>query len=180
VAHRCHARALGDERADPLLGAVVDELSLSDRQACCIVRALLRRPRILILDEATSALDVATRDRLFALIGRLVAEGVGVVFITHRMDEIDQIGDRITVMRSGETVASLDRRSSTPQALVRLMTGADELVTALHAPAGQLGMHPPVAVGAVRVVERLLDEQFYLFPSSRGRRARVAPPFVVS
>ena len=111
------------------LAATVDELSLSDRQACCIVRALLRRPRILILDEATSALDVATRDRLFALVGRLVTEGVGVVFITHRMDEIDQIGDRITVMRSGETVASLDRRSSTPQALVRLMTGADELVT---------------------------------------------------
>jgi ABC-type sugar transport system ATPase subunit len=111
------------------LGAIVDELSLSDRQACCIVRALLRRPRILILDEATSALDVATRDRLFALVGRLVAEGVGVVFITHRMDEIDQIGDRITVMRSGETVASLDRAASTPQELVRLMTGADELVT---------------------------------------------------
>jgi ABC-type sugar transport system ATPase subunit len=111
------------------LAAIVDELSLSDRQACCIVRALLRRPRILILDEATSALDVATRDRLFTLVGRLVAEGVGVVFITHRMDEIDQIGDRITVMRSGETVATLGRAASTPPELVRLMTGADELVT---------------------------------------------------
>ena len=51
------------------------------------------------------------------------------MFITHRMDEIDQIGDRITVMRSGETVASLDREASTPQELVRLMTGSDELVT---------------------------------------------------
>jgi ABC-type sugar transport system ATPase subunit len=112
------------------LATIIDELSLSDRQACCIVRALLRRPRILILDEATSALDVATRDRLFGLVGRLVADGVGVVFITHRMDEIDQIGDRITVMRSGETVACLDRAASTPQELVRLMTGADELVTA--------------------------------------------------
>jgi ABC-type sugar transport system ATPase subunit len=111
------------------LSTIVDELSLSDRQACCIVRALLRKPRVLILDEATSALDVATRDRLFALVGRLVADGVGVVFITHRMDEIEQIGDRITVMRSGETVASLDRRGSTTQQLVRLMTGADELVT---------------------------------------------------
>jgi ABC-type sugar transport system ATPase subunit len=111
------------------LGVPVEDLSLSDRQACCIVRALLRRPRILILDEATSALDVATRDRLFALIGQLAAEGVGVIFITHRMDEIEEIGDRITVMRSGETVANLTRASWTARDLVRLMTGSDELET---------------------------------------------------
>ena len=107
----------------------MEDLSLSDRQACCIVRALLRRPRILILDEATSALDVVTRDRLFALIARLAADGVGVIFITHRMDEIEEIGDRITVMRSGETVASLSRGAWTPRQLVGLMTGAEELVT---------------------------------------------------
>jgi ABC-type sugar transport system ATPase subunit len=121
------------EAFDQLLGRPVDlsvpmeDLSLSDRQACCIVRALLRRPRILILDEATSALDVATRDRLFALVGRLAEDGVGVIFITHRMDEIEEIGDRITVMRSGETVANLTRASWTPHDLVRLMTGSDEL-----------------------------------------------------
>ena len=73
------------------------------------MRALLREPRILILDEATSALDVATRDRLFAIINRLSGQGVGVIFITHRMDEITAIGDRITVMRSGDTVATLER-----------------------------------------------------------------------
>ncbi len=91
------------------LHMAVEELSLSDRQACGIVRALVRDPKILILDEATSALDVATRDRLFAIVGDLSRRGVGVIFITHRMDEIEQIGDRITVMRSGETVAELDR-----------------------------------------------------------------------
>ena len=111
------------------LGAPMEDLSLSDRQACCIVRALLRSPRILILDEATSALDVATRDRLFALVGRLAAEGVGVIFITHRLDEIEEIGDRITVMRSGDTVANLTRASWTARDLVRLMTGSDELET---------------------------------------------------
>jgi ABC-type sugar transport system ATPase subunit len=112
------------------LGAPMEDLSLSDRQACCIVRALLRSPRILILDEATSALDVATRDRLFALVGRLAAGGVGVIFITHRMDEIEEIGDRITVMRSGETVANLTRASWTTRELVRFMTGSDQLETA--------------------------------------------------
>jgi ABC-type sugar transport system ATPase subunit len=109
------------------LDTPVEELSLSDRQACGIVRALLRRPRVLILDEATSALDVATRDRLFRIVGRLSGDGVGVIFITHRMDEIREIGDRITVMRSGETVGVLESGAWTARELVHLMTGSDQL-----------------------------------------------------
>ena len=85
---------------------------------------------MLILDEATSALDVATRDRLFAMVARARRAGIGVIFISHRMDEIDEIGDRITVMRSGETVATLDRGSRPPRELVRLMTGAEHLTRA--------------------------------------------------
>jgi ABC-type sugar transport system ATPase subunit len=124
-------------RARDLLGELLDreldldtaaeELSLSDRQACCIVRALLHRPRVLMLDGATSALDVATRDRLFAIARRLSGEGVGIVFITHRMDEILEIGDRITVMRSGETVATLRRGQWTPDEVVELMSGTGRL-----------------------------------------------------
>jgi ABC-type sugar transport system ATPase subunit len=114
----------------PALGLPADALSLSDRQACCIARALVREPRILILDEATSALDVATRDRLFAILRRLAAEGVGVIFISHRMDEIAELGDRCTVMRSGETVATLERGDATTEELVRLMTGAEHLAPA--------------------------------------------------
>jgi ABC-type sugar transport system ATPase subunit len=126
---RARARAMLDELLGrPLdLDKAVEEISLSDRQACSIVRALLREPRVLILDEATSALDVATRDRLFQIIHRLSGSGVGVVFITHRMDEISEIGDRITVMRSGETVSTLVRGGWTPRELVRLMTGSEQL-----------------------------------------------------
>jgi ABC-type sugar transport system ATPase subunit len=112
------------------LNLAVEELSLSDRQACGIVRALVREPKILILDEATSALDVATRDRLFEIVGELSRRGAGVIFITHRMDEIEQIGDRISVMRSGVSVAELDRGRWTPQQLVRLMTGSEALGSA--------------------------------------------------
>jgi ABC-type sugar transport system ATPase subunit len=111
----------------PPLDAPVEGLSLSDRQACGIARALVRDPSVLILDEATSALDVATRDRLFAVLKRRAAEGCGVIFISHRMDEISEIGDRITVMRSGETVATVGRGEASVDDLVRLMTGADEL-----------------------------------------------------
>ena len=87
----------------------------------------MRHPRILILDEATSALDVATRRRLFRILKRYTAGGTGVIFISHRMDEIEEIGDRITVMRSGSSVGTSARGVASPGDLFRLMTGSDHL-----------------------------------------------------
>jgi ABC-type sugar transport system ATPase subunit len=103
-------------------------LSLSQRQACCIARALVRDPQVLILDEATSALDVATRDRLFTVLERLAMEGVAIVFISHRMDEVERLGDQVTVLRSGTTVGTLPGTHATPAKLIKLMTGDDTLV----------------------------------------------------
>ncbi|WP_027006122.1 sugar ABC transporter ATP-binding protein [Conexibacter woesei] len=111
----------------PDLDRPVEHLTLSERQACCLARALVREPRVLILDEATSALDIETRNRLFALLRERTAAGTSVIFISHRMDEIADIGDRCTVMRSGDTVATLQRHEATASELVRLMTGADHL-----------------------------------------------------
>jgi ABC-type sugar transport system ATPase subunit len=111
----------------PDLDRPAEELSLSDRQACCVARALIREPSVLILDEATSALDVATRDRLFGIVRRLAAEGTSTIFISHRMDEVEEIGDRVTVLRSGETVTTVARGEATAAELVRLMTGHEHL-----------------------------------------------------
>jgi ABC-type sugar transport system ATPase subunit len=111
----------------PNLDVPVGALSLSDRQTCCLARALVREPQVLLLDEATSALDVATRERLFATLRELVAGGAGVVFISHRMDEVAELADRITVMRSGQTVATLSRGEADSDQLVHLMTGEDRL-----------------------------------------------------
>ena len=112
----------------PDLDAPAGSLSLSERQALAIARALLRRPKVLILDEATSALDVATRDRLFEVCRALTERGGAVLFISHRMDEVEQIADRVTVLRSGESVGTLEHEQADIATLVHLMTGGEALV----------------------------------------------------
>jgi ABC-type sugar transport system ATPase subunit len=131
---RRRARAVLTELLDSEidLDAPAETLSLSGRQACCVARALLREPRILILDESTSALDVATRDHLFTAVRRLCVSGAGVIFISHRMDEIQELADRVTVLRSGESVVTLDRVQATTEALVFHMTGEDHLTAGVH------------------------------------------------
>ncbi|MER6560582.1 sugar ABC transporter ATP-binding protein [Streptomyces sp. NPDC001027] len=113
--------------APPPLDAPFGALRLSDRQACCIARSLLRDPKVLILDEATSALDHDTRTRLFSLVKERAAQGMSIVLITHRMDEIREIGDRVTVLRSGETVGTLGADWDHDE-MIRLMTGGAHLV----------------------------------------------------
>ncbi|MER5435761.1 sugar ABC transporter ATP-binding protein [Streptomyces sp. NPDC002588] len=111
----------------PPLDAPFGSLQLSDRQACGIARSLLREPKVLILDEATSALDHDTRTRLFTLVKERAAHGMSVVLITHRMDEIREIGDRVTVLRSGRTVGTLGADWEHDE-MIRLMTGGAHLV----------------------------------------------------
>lgn len=114
-------------------------LSLAERQILTIARALARDWRLLILDEATSALDIATRDRLFAAIDEFKSEGRSVLFVSHRMDELQILIDRATVQRSGKTVATLDRSEASTDRLLSLMVGqsTEEVATLVRsAPSG--------------------------------------------
>ena len=91
----------------------VAALSLAQRQGVTIARARLRPWRLLVLDESTSALDVGARDRLFEALRRFRGEGRSILFVSHRMDEILDIADRSTVLRSGSSVATLARAETT-------------------------------------------------------------------
>ena len=106
------------------LDAPVRSLSLSDQQACCLARAFVQNFQVLVLDEATSTLDLECRNRLFEMVRELTAAGKGVLFVSHRMDEIFDLADRITIVRSGYSVATLRTADATEPELLELLTGA--------------------------------------------------------
>ena len=106
-------------------------LSPGDRQLVEIARALRRNPKILIFDEPTSSLSPRERERVFDVIQSLKGENVAIVYITHFIDEIFAICERVTIMRNGETVFSDAIGAVTPREVVHNMMGAVENETRL-------------------------------------------------
>ncbi|MDQ2802225.1 MAG: ATP-binding cassette domain-containing protein [Pseudomonadota bacterium] len=104
--------------------ALVSRLPLAARQLVVLARALARKPRILILDEVTAALDFADREAVFQMMEGFARAGGLVLFISHRMDEVIRLADRVTVMRSGRVVDTLDRGAASSAHLLRLMAPA--------------------------------------------------------
>ncbi|WP_243056588.1 sugar ABC transporter ATP-binding protein [Nocardioides sp. SR21] len=103
---------------------IVGELSPAKQQIVSMARALSRQTRLLILDEPSAVLDQEEVDNLFRVIRDLTEDGVAVVYISHRLEEIREIGDRITVLKDGRTVATGLAVADTPTAeLIKLMTG---------------------------------------------------------
>ena len=105
--------------------ALVKDLPLSRRQMVEIAKALAQRPRILILDEATSALTAADVEKVFAVLKRLRAEGLALVYISHRMHEIEALADECTVFRNGRNVATYAAGTRSDQEVVEMMIGRE-------------------------------------------------------
>jgi ribose transport system ATP-binding protein len=103
--------------------APVSRLTPDQRQIVEILKVLARKPRLIIFDEATAALDRRQVELFFAILRELKAEGVSTIFISHRMDEIFEISDRITVMRNGATVAAFATGETDRDTVVRSMIG---------------------------------------------------------
>ena len=105
------------------LDEIVMHLSRAEQQMVEIAKAFRDNLSVLILDEPTASLTERETEQLFKLVKQATAVGVGVIYITHRMSEIRQIGDRVTVLRDGEVVDTVDAESTPDHELVRLMTG---------------------------------------------------------
>ena len=115
--------AVGCEDVNPL--SRVRDLPLSRRQMVEIAKALGQRPQLLILDEATSALTSADVEKVYALLARLKSENVAILYITHRMHEVEALADRASVFRNGQHIETFNKGERSTAAIVQLMIGRD-------------------------------------------------------
>lgn len=112
---------------------LVRELRVGDQQLVEIAKALSLEAAILIMDEPTSALTESEVARLFRVIERLRARGVTILYISHKMDEVFQLADRITVLRDGQLVITRPRSSTNVREITHLMVGREMELAAQHA-----------------------------------------------
>jgi ribose transport system ATP-binding protein len=118
-----HMQAIGLSKIDPR--RAVGELGIGHQQMVEIARSLIGNCQLLILDEPTAMLTRHEIDHLFAQIARLKANGVSIVYISHRLDEVEQIADRVTVLRDGHHVGTHEMQGMTQDDIVRMMVGHD-------------------------------------------------------
>jgi ribose transport system ATP-binding protein len=154
IAKNALARA-GAPDIHPL--ARVADLPLSRRQLVEIAKALARDPKILILDEATSALTASDVATVFSVLKQLRADGLAVVYISHRMHEIAELADECTVYRNGQYVATFAARTKTDEAIVEMMIGREYKSIFPPRPAAKPEGRPALSVRDLSWAGRLKD-----------------------
>jgi simple sugar transport system ATP-binding protein len=113
-------------RVDP--DAVIEQVSVGMQQRVEILKTLYRDARILILDEPTAVLTAQETQELFEVLNALKQDGVSIVFISHKLNEVLEISDRVTVLRRGEKIDTVQTEGATEESLARLMVGRDVLL----------------------------------------------------
>ena len=117
------AKILAELEFDLNPRARVVDLSRAQQQMTEIAKALLHDVQVLILDEPTASLSERETQRLFEIIDDLKAKGVGIIYVSHRLAEIKRVGDRVTVLRDGRLIGTVDASSISEDKLVEMMTG---------------------------------------------------------
>ena len=106
--------------------ALVKDLSTAQQQMVEIVKAVSFNAKIIVMDEPTSSISEKEVERLFLIIRELVADGVGIIYISHKMSELDEICDTVTVLRDGEYIATKAVRETNRDALISMMVGRSD------------------------------------------------------
>ncbi len=105
--------------------ARVWQLSVGEQQRVEILKALYQQARVLILDEPTAVLTPQEADALFVTLREIAAEGRTVIFISHKLNEVKAVSDRVTVLRAGKAIATVETADATPHSLATLMVGRE-------------------------------------------------------
>lgn len=178
MARRLEARAEG--LGLPLVpGAVVGMLSVGEQQRVEIVKALMQEARILVLDEPTAVLTPPEAEGLYRVVDRLRAEGTAIVLITHKLDEVRAVADRVTVLRAGRRVATRPARDVDRRELVTLMVGRDVDLGRAAPPAPAPGRKARVVAAGLSVAgdrgpPAVVEVDLELFPGELVAVAGVA------
>lgn len=159
--NRCYVLfdRMGIDVADP--DRTVNELPLNQRQMVEIAKVVARNPRVIILDEATSALGHAQAEWLLRFAQQLAAEGKIIIYISHKLSEVRQVSDRVTVFRNGRDVGTRARGEATTQELVDLILGR-KIGLLYPERTIRLSDAPMLEVRHLRVGTRLKDVSFTL------------------
>ena len=120
------------------------QYSVAMQQIIAICRAVDLSAKVLILDEPTASLDASEVEMLFTLMNQLKAKGMGLIFVTHFLDQVYKVSDRITVLRNGQFVATRETRDLPQIELIKLMLGRELLETALQRAGSTLKSNQPV------------------------------------
>jgi ribose transport system ATP-binding protein len=117
---------------------LVRNLPVAQRQMVEVAKALAVKARIIVMDEPTSALGEDEVETLFEIVGTLKGQGMAIVFITHRLDEVFRVADRVVVLRDGRRVGNMSISEATPDKVINLMVGR-ELTDMFHKEVAQIG-----------------------------------------
>lgn len=104
---------------------LISSMSMAQRQMVEILKALSMDAKLIIMDEPTASLTKSETEKLFETIERLKKRGTAILYISHRLEEVEKIADRLTVMRDGENVGVLEKKDITPAAVTRMMIGRE-------------------------------------------------------
>jgi erythritol transport system ATP-binding protein len=138
---------------------LLGDLPLGQQQLVEIGKALAREARVLIMDEPTSALSATETGTLFRVIREAKATGVGIVYISHRLRELLEIGDRVTVLRDGRVVAESETAAVDTRWLVEKMTGGELQESAWRGPGEVIGIYGLMGSGRTELFEKRLREE---------------------